>query len=335
LKKIECINKDCLFLHRAADESDIISREDLNSNKNIFMEQQLYAIRIADIYNPEIKKKLLTGKKLKTVFPPPDSIYKSEIVISNDPNFQKNKMTKKKYFEDLEGGRNMNINMGVQPSEKKKPISTGEKNQINDMMMDKKINEICQALTAETTSTSSREDIHYTNSANEEKSSSGSLNILNSSISLSPIPSQVLLIPRYEYKLFSCRERSRFTFVNGEKTFNMNTNMNMSNINQMNPYLNENDVEFVPNFVQNLILKKVLTHKLTKNMKNMEDILYQDYILESEYKNKNPWAQFIIENKHSPPDTNTNNKINEDDDELIEDFENINKFILNTCKTYK
>ena len=43
-------NNDCLFLHKKASESDIIKREDLNVNKNIFYEQQLYAIKIADIY---------------------------------------------------------------------------------------------------------------------------------------------------------------------------------------------------------------------------------------------------------------------------------------------
>ena len=37
----------------------------LNVNKNIFYEQQLFAIKIADIYNPEIKKKLLLGGKNK------------------------------------------------------------------------------------------------------------------------------------------------------------------------------------------------------------------------------------------------------------------------------
>ena len=58
LKNMVCTNKDCLFLHRKADESDIIKREDLNVNKNIFYEQQLYAIKIADIYNPEVKKKM-------------------------------------------------------------------------------------------------------------------------------------------------------------------------------------------------------------------------------------------------------------------------------------
>ena len=57
LKGVECNNRECLFLHKLADENDIIKRGDLIANKNIFAQQHSYAIKIADIYNPEIKKK--------------------------------------------------------------------------------------------------------------------------------------------------------------------------------------------------------------------------------------------------------------------------------------
>ena len=89
LKNMECTNKECLFLHRKADESDIIKREDLNVNKSIFYEQQLYAIKIADIYNPEVKKRLLLGKNKKTMFPSTDLIYQNDIVLDNEPVVKK------------------------------------------------------------------------------------------------------------------------------------------------------------------------------------------------------------------------------------------------------
>ncbi len=89
LKGVECTNKECLFLHRIADESDIIKRGDLNSNKTIFALQHSYAIKIADVYNPEVKKKLMSIKKAKTVFPSPELIYRSIFVIENDPNYHK------------------------------------------------------------------------------------------------------------------------------------------------------------------------------------------------------------------------------------------------------
>lgn len=103
LQRIECINKDCLFLHRKACDSDIIKREDLNVNKNIFYDQHCIAIRIANIYNPEVKKSILSATKTKkTVFPSPDVIYKNNIVIENDP-FNKENQTKIKkcYKEDI------------------------------------------------------------------------------------------------------------------------------------------------------------------------------------------------------------------------------------------
>ncbi len=100
MKGIECPNKDCLFLHKLADKDDIISREDLNYNKNIFLEQQYYAIKIADIYHPDIRKKVLNIKKIKSVFPSPDLIYNKDVVRENDPVLLKPKIVKKKFEED-------------------------------------------------------------------------------------------------------------------------------------------------------------------------------------------------------------------------------------------
>ena len=77
LKGIECNNKDCLFLHKKADENDIIKRGDLETNKKIFAQQLEYAKKLADIYNPDVKKKIMASKKCKTVFPSPDTIYNS------------------------------------------------------------------------------------------------------------------------------------------------------------------------------------------------------------------------------------------------------------------
>ena len=76
LKGIECNNKECLFLHKWAEESDIIKRGDLNSNKDIFNQQKNYARKLADIYNPVVKKRILSSKKGNTIFPSPDIIYK-------------------------------------------------------------------------------------------------------------------------------------------------------------------------------------------------------------------------------------------------------------------
>ena len=93
LKGKECNNKDCVFLHKIADESDIIKRGDLISNKVIFARQHSYAIKIADIFNPEVKRKILAKKKGKIIFPSPDLIYRSISVF--DKNINKNYNNKK------------------------------------------------------------------------------------------------------------------------------------------------------------------------------------------------------------------------------------------------
>jgi len=81
----------------------------MNSHTSIFYDQQLLAIKFADIYNTEIKKKLKTLSKKKTVFPTTESIYARDIVMELNPikeertyknAFQKNK---KKYNDEYYG----------------------------------------------------------------------------------------------------------------------------------------------------------------------------------------------------------------------------------------
>ena len=71
LKGVEYNNKGCLFLHNFADENQIIKRGDLNLNKAIFTSQHIIIIKISDIYNPDVKNKIMNMKRVKTVFPPP------------------------------------------------------------------------------------------------------------------------------------------------------------------------------------------------------------------------------------------------------------------------
>ena len=123
LKGVECTNKDCLFLHYLADENDIIKRGDLNSNKTIFAQQQSYAIAIADVYNPEVKKQILSCKKNRSVFPSPDLIYKSIFVIENDPAYHKshsmNNKTQKGKEENKSSKRKINNNLSINKEKKK------------------------------------------------------------------------------------------------------------------------------------------------------------------------------------------------------------------------
>lgn len=61
-------------------------QDDMNSNKNIFYEQQILAMKLTDIFNTEIRKRLMNvNKKIKTVLPTTDKIYMKEIIQEQDP----------------------------------------------------------------------------------------------------------------------------------------------------------------------------------------------------------------------------------------------------------
>jgi hypothetical protein len=92
------------------------------------MEQQLYAIKIGDVYNSEVKKRLTQARKVKGVFPAGETLYNKDIVREMDPILNK---PKKKQFDEDKVNNKHKINI----IEKKETSST------------------------ETTSTSSKDDV--------------------------------------------------------------------------------------------------------------------------------------------------------------------------------
>ena len=129
LKGVECNNKDCLFLHNFADENEIIKRGDLNLNKAIFASQHIIAIKIADIYNPEVKNKIMGMKRVKTVFPPPYTLYQSKYVIENSPNFNfnyNNKNNKSNFDKNLNNKKNENELKNKDKNDKNKILFNNE-----------------------------------------------------------------------------------------------------------------------------------------------------------------------------------------------------------------
>lgn len=120
--------------------------------------------------------------------------------------------------------------------------------------------------------------------------------------------------------LFSCRNNSRFDFVN-----RINDNKTNSNNEKDTNYKEEKSDENVeiPNFVLDIIKKKVSRQMFTKKFEFIEDILYHDDLLQKEYINENHWAEFIVDNK-----------MIDTDKELIFDFDVINKSLKDKFKTY-
>ena len=81
LKNAECKNKDCIYLHKLANEKDIVSREQMNSDKDIFPQQRLMAIELSKILTDKKYKELYKLRDIKTVFPNGFSVYKKELVL--------------------------------------------------------------------------------------------------------------------------------------------------------------------------------------------------------------------------------------------------------------
>lgn len=97
LKGVECINKECLYLHEWATEEDMISKDDIiGGNKQLFFEQQKIALKIADIFNKEKKEKILSKSKRINDnngigFPSVESIYKKEMIFELAKSINKEK----------------------------------------------------------------------------------------------------------------------------------------------------------------------------------------------------------------------------------------------------
>ncbi len=99
LNKTTCLNKDCVFLHYFANNNDILYRDEMINNKNIFEYQYLMAIQLSNIFNVNKKYELENIKNQKTIFPNAYSVYNKDIVLSY---IKQNMINDKLYkFENL------------------------------------------------------------------------------------------------------------------------------------------------------------------------------------------------------------------------------------------
>ena len=117
LKKWECNNKECIYLHKFADEKDIVSKEIMNTNKDIFPQQRLMAIELSKILTNKKYNELYKSKNIKTVFPNGFSVYKKDLVI--------------KYIKEKNLGIALNLNYS-QLTIEKDSIKQKNKNKIEE-----------------------------------------------------------------------------------------------------------------------------------------------------------------------------------------------------------
>ena len=135
LKNAECKNKDCIYLHKLANEKDIVSREIMNSDKDIFPQQRLMAIELSKILTDKKYKELYKLRDIKTVFPNGFSVYKKELVlryikeknigISLNLKSTELKFIKKEDIKDISNNNNNDFN-NKKEDEKENIIKNGE-----------------------------------------------------------------------------------------------------------------------------------------------------------------------------------------------------------------
>ena len=304
LKGIECTNKECLFLHKWAEETDIIKRGDLISNKVIFTQQHNYAKKIADIYNPEVKKKILSAKKGKTIFPSPDIIYRTISVMEKEKNNSKNKknstgkndINRNKIISPVKENKNKDIN--EKGGNKNEYINNKNKSYNDEDSIDYEYDDEEEE---EDDEEYEYEEDKSNNTYEEKNSKQKNNNTVNNNKNQQNLKRK---------KLFFNSEKSRFDFCKNNE---------------------ENNNIIIPEHIINLINKKINSYILTRYMQQkVIDKMFINESIKKDNKIKNDeWIKFINDNIDN---TNYNNHNN---DEFTNDIDNINHFVFNKVNEQK
>ncbi len=153
LKNSVCKNKDCIYLHKLADERDIVSREQMNSDKDIFPQQRLMAIELSQILTKKKYKELYKTRNVNTFFPNGFNVYTKELVIryikernmgvslnlfSEELKIEKNVENQKE-----DNAKNVNkINLSEKGKEKEKEEEKNDENNNTEIITGKKDSKI-------------------------------------------------------------------------------------------------------------------------------------------------------------------------------------------------
>ncbi|MCQ2820993.1 MAG: hypothetical protein MJ252_27355 [archaeon] len=362
LKGIECANKDCLYLHKKADESEIIQRGDLIANKNIFAEQHLYAMKIADIYNEEVKKKIFAAAKSKkpTIFPSPEVIYTHSFIIQNDPNFHKShSIGKQNYYENniyKRGIQNIsnNPNNGYYYNNSNQysnyqPNSTQNSNTHSNSNVS---NSLGKGNNSKNNTTSPNPKIPFPNSCRNMHAPHGQYINYN--------PYNTGYGPKRNYYDDPNYYQGEY-FNNLNKSGEDNTSPKEGTEGEMNPlgyYVNRETSRFdfgnrkeqndqkinVPSYIQFLINRKINLIRLTKYINketHLENFLQKEFLEEEKSKDKTSelekeeWIRFLkrmeVNENNTQNNKKTKNNFQMKVDEYTKDFDKINSFIIDKC----
>ena len=189
LKNSICKNKDCIYLHKLADEKDIVSREQMNSDKDIFPQQRLMAIELSKILTNKKYKELYKTRNVNTFFPNGFSVYTKELVI--------------RYIKEKNMGVSLNLvseelkiekNVDNKKEENKKSINKVSKSENGKEKEEEKVKENIIISTEIITGKNETKNNHINGTKDLFKNYINFKNNLNS--------------------LFKSTQKSRFSFVN-------------------------------------------------------------------------------------------------------------------------
>jgi len=127
LRNLECLNKDCFYLHKLADRDDIITGDD---SKLLFHEQHIQAIKIANLFDVNFKKKILSEEAKKsneTAFPKISVIYSKPVFIEfqNEFNSSNNNSCSNALLSNGFGNNSSKLSLNT-------IVTTGNKNKADD-----------------------------------------------------------------------------------------------------------------------------------------------------------------------------------------------------------
>jgi hypothetical protein len=111
-----------------ASQKDIVSREQMNTDKDIFPQQRLMAIELSQILTNKKYRELYKLKDMKTVFPNGFNVYKKDLVIN--------------YIQERHLGISLNLNVPDLTIEKYNSYNSIKNNHSNNVIISINKNEI-------------------------------------------------------------------------------------------------------------------------------------------------------------------------------------------------
>jgi hypothetical protein len=275
LKGINCLNRDCLYMHNWANDNDMILKEDCCSNKQIFYLQQKIAVKYSEIFNEEKKNYLIKkGNKDKKFFldnnlfgfPTVDMIYDKHVIydIQKEIFFE----IKKNSIFNYNNNENLNndFNFGEfnddleyvlvrEPNKKRKKYKNSSKKNLKYIINENEENQIIKLksnLNSSETTANSLNSSERSSNKNLYNSNSGSSNCSDF---------------KFNNNLFCHPEKSRFDFANN----------------------NEKNCLNIPKFIFDIINIKYKSFSFFNQMKFVKPIIDDNFLFSKEKNDIKKW----------------------------------------------